>query len=266
MLATTTGDDGLRTCISVSAVLHLAILLLLYFGLPVFYTPLPEHHVPVPLEIVDIADITNTRIREPEQPTPPPAPAPAPPKPIEKVQAEPLPPPKPQPAETLTPEPKPKPKPKPPETKPKEDALASVLRDVSKLKEQPKTADQKTQTKDTEKTEQKSLAPALSDRLTISEEDALRRQVEQFWNVPIGARDVQNLVVEIVITVNVDRTVQSADVVDKSRMVTDPYFRSAAEAALRALDHFRYTPLELPEGKYDQWKTIDFTFDPRDML
>ena len=69
--------------------------------------------------------------------------------------------------------------------------------------------------------------------------------------MPIGARDAQNLVVEVHIDVNPDRTVQSAEVVDKARMATDPFFRAAAESALRALYNPRCTPLELPAGKYD---------------
>ena len=109
------------------------------------------------------------------------------------------------------------------------------------------------------------MAPTLSTRLTITEEDALRRQISQCWNPPIGAKDIQNLVVEITIDVNPDRTVQHAEIVDQSRMVTDGYFRAAAEAALRALYNPKCSPLELPADKYDQWKHIDFTFDPRDL-
>jgi hypothetical protein len=164
--------------------------------------------------------------------------------------------------------PKPAEKPKPPApAKAQEDALASVLKDVSKLKNVAvKTPDQKTLAKDQTQSTPQSAAPALSTRLTISEEDALRRQIEQCWNPPIGARDAQNLIVEITIDVNPDRTVQSAEVVDKIRMASDPYFRAAGEAALRAIYNPKCSPLELPDGKYDQWKAIDFTFDPRDML
>jgi hypothetical protein len=108
--------------------------------------------------------------------------------------------------------------------------------------------------------------PSLSDRLTITEEDALRRQIEQCWSPPVGARDAQNLVVEVVIDVNSDRTVANADVVDKGRYASDPFFRAAADAAVRALRNPRCSPLELAPDKYEQWKRIDFTFDPRDML
>jgi len=271
-------DQGLRKSLTVSAALHLAVLLFLYFGLPHFYAPLPEPSVPVPFTIVNIAEMTNTRIKKMEEPKAPPPP----PKPEVKAYAPPSPPTPPQPpqpeakpqavpqVEALVPTEKPKkipPKAKPKPAKQQPDFLASVLKDVSKMKatETPPITDKKSQATAPSKTAQ-NAAPSLSDRLTISEEDALRRQIEQFWNMPIGARDASSLVVEVQITVNPDRTVASASVVDQSRVATDPYFRAAAEAALRALDHFRYQPLDLPDGKYDQWKTIDFTFDPRDML
>jgi hypothetical protein len=84
--------------------------------------------------------------------------------------------------------------------------------------------------------------------------------------MPIGAKDAQNLIVEIMIDVNPDRTVQHAEIVDQTRLATDTYFRAAAEAALRALKSPKCSPLELPADKYEEWKRIDFTFDPRDML
>ncbi|NTU76393.1 MAG: cell envelope integrity protein TolA [Alphaproteobacteria bacterium] len=94
----------------------------------------------------------------------------------------------------------------------------------------------------------------------------MRRQIQQCWNMPVGARNAQDLIVEVLIEMNQDRTVRSAEVVDQSRLATDPYFRSAAEAALRALRHPKCSPLELPPDQYEQWKTIRFNFDPRDML
>ncbi|MGE3623178.1 MAG: cell envelope integrity protein TolA [Bdellovibrionales bacterium] len=278
----TVNDDSLRRSLGISAGLHIGVLLFLYFGLPVFLKPLPKPYVPIPIDIVDIAEITNTRVKEkpedtPKPPEPPPVPeqkaAPPPP----QQQAEPTPPkppepPQPQKAEQLeaiTPAPKPAAKPKPPEkAKPQQDMLASVLKNVEKMKTAPqaKPQDTKPQVKEQTQAQPKSLAPALSDRLTMTEEDALRRQVEQCWNPPIGARDAKNLIVEVLIHVNPDRTVQSAEVVDKLRANSDPYFRAASEAAIRALYNPRCNPLLLPEGKYEQWKTINFNFDPRDML
>lgn len=103
-------------------------------------------------------------------------------------------------------------------------------------------------------------------RMTIIEEDALRRQVEACWNMPVGGRDAQTLVVETIIDVNPDRTVKNVEIVDKKRYSSDPFFRVVADSATRALRHPKCSPLDLPEGKYDQWKRIEFTFDPHDMM
>lgn len=266
MMATTVNDDGLKSGLLASGTLHALLFLFLYFGLPVIFTPPPMHHDPVPFEIVEVADITNTRIKDQDaaQPAPPPPPPkPEPAKPPES-QAQPTPP-KPQ-VEALEAM-KPAIKPKPPEAvKPKTDEFAKLLKnlEINKKPDTPKT-DSKADTK-TPTQQAASQAPALSNRLTISQEDLLRRQITQCWNMPIGARDAQSLIVEVAIDVNPDRTVQHAEIVDKSRMATDPFYRAAAEAALRAVYNPKCSPLELPPDQYEQWKHIDFTFDPRDML
>jgi type IV secretory pathway VirB10-like protein len=263
MIATTVNDSGMKNSLAVSAVLHIVLLILLYVGLPVLFRPPPQHHDPMPFEIVDISEITNTRVKPEDEQMQPPAP---PPKPAPKTQTAPTPP-APQPAEQKTEAlsvPKPIEKPKPQVEKPKPDPLASVLRNVAKMKTEQAS---KTNTQDTtqKQEEVKTVAPSLSDRLTISELDALRRQMRDCWLVPIGARDIQNLVVEVVIAVNPDRTVARADVVDTARMASDSFFRAAAESAVRALFNPKCTPLELPPDQYEKWKVIDFTFDPRDM-
>lgn len=268
MIATTVNDDSLKRCLVASAGIHIFFLLFLYFGLPVFYTLPPEHHAPVPFEIVTVADITNTRIKD-QEPKPEPKPEPPPPKPEPPKQQEP--PPQvqalPKPPEPVAEALKPAIKPKPPEpAKPKTDEFAKLLKNLETKKPEPPKTETKADSKAPPAQEANSAAPALSDRLTISEEDLLRRQMAQCWNIPIGARDAQTLVVEVIIDVNPDRTVQHAEVVDKARMATDSFYRAAAEAALRALYNPKCTPLELPADKYEQWKRIDFTFDPRDQL
>lgn len=281
-----TRTSKLHVSLVASTLLHVAALLLLYFGLPHMFKPLPPIPRPIPFEIVDIAAITNTRVKEQQEtpdktPAPPPKPTPPvktevkpqeqqpqPPQPQEKAQTKPPEPEAPKPSEVLLPKEKPKP-PEPPKPKPQQtDQLASVLKNVAKLKPTPPKVDpaEQTDNKSREQSTPKSMAPSLSDRLTISEEDMLRRQISRCWNMPVGARDAENLIVEVLIDVNPDRTVRSAEVVDSSRMASDPFFRSAAEAALRALRHPMCSPLELPPDKYEQWKTIRFNFDPRDMI
>lgn len=272
MPAPTMKDDGLQSSLYVSAGLHLLALLFLYFGLPHLMPPLPEHHNPVSFQIVEIADLTNTRVKD-EEPAPQP-PAPEPPKPEPKVEQQVTPPtPVPPAPPVVKPEPKveslkpaPVPKPKPPETKPVTEDFNKLLKNLeAKKQETPKPSETKTESK-TESQPASSQATALSTRLTISEEDALRRQISACWNAPIGARDAQNLVVELVIDVNPDRTVLNTDIVDKARYASDSFFRAAADSAVRAVRNPKCSPLELPADKYSQWKRIDFTFDPRDML
>ncbi|MGB9152434.1 MAG: hypothetical protein WCD70_05030, partial [Alphaproteobacteria bacterium] len=74
----TVNDDSLKNGLSVSAGLHLALFLFLYFGLPHLIEPLPEHHDPVPFQIVTIAELTNTRIKDEQETPKPPAPPPQP--------------------------------------------------------------------------------------------------------------------------------------------------------------------------------------------
>ena len=262
----------------ISAALHAAILLFLWIGLPNFLPPLPPPLVIIPVDITDVAAMTNTRLKSDKDPTPQPQPEPKQaekPAPLPPPEEQQKPPPTPPQPETKAPEPipvknpeqkKPEPKKVEEKPKPKPDLLSSVLKNVAKLKPAPiaKTPDE-TEDK-AEAQEQPDPAPALSDRLTISEEDALRRQMIQCWNMPIGARNAEQLIVEIVIEVNPDRTVRAARVVDTSRMGSDPFFRAAAESALRAVRNPLCTPLALPEGKYEQWKSIHFNFDPRDMM
>jgi outer membrane biosynthesis protein TonB len=263
----------MRQSLTVSAVLHLIGLIVLIFGLPHFAPPLPAPPRIIPVDIVEVGEITQSRrVDEPTPTEEKKIEEPAPPqkeqaKPEEKPP-EPLPPPKTpeKPKEELAEllkklkEPK-----KPVEEKPAPDRLQNLLKDLAKKKDQPKP-DAPAEEKPKADAAPSPATPNLADRLTISEEDLLRRQISQCWNMPIGAKDAGNLVVELVIDVNADRTVARAEIVDKGRMSSDTYFRAAAEAALRAVNNPRCSPLMLPEGKYEQWKRIRFSFDPRDML
>jgi outer membrane biosynthesis protein TonB len=103
-------------------------------------------------------------------------------------------------------------------------------------------------------------------QLTVSEIDLIREQIERCWDVPAGARDAKNLVVEIEVSLNPDGTVRQARIVDAARMASDPYFRAAAESARRALFNPLCTPLRLPPDKYPIWKDMVLNFDPRDIL
>lgn len=223
-------------------------------------------------------------------PPPPKAEAPPPPE-VAALPPEPLPKPKvkPKPKPEAKPKPKPKPvakpKPKPPhrlaKVKPKRkpkppDPFASVLKTVEELKAAPKTALKKDEKKEKKKESfETMMAKALVRNaprqnplmpVTISEIDLLRRQIGRCWNLPAGAKDAEDLIIEIRVAMNSDGTVNSARVVDQVRMTADPFFRSAAESALRAVLNKRCQPFKLSPEKYDLWKHMILSFNPKEMF
>ncbi len=102
--------------------------------------------------------------------------------------------------------------------------------------------------------------------VTSHELSTVIRQLHSCWNVKAGARYAENLVVDVRLYMNPDRTVRQARILDMGRYNRDSYFRAAADSAIRAIHHPRCTPLKLPVEKYEQWKVIDIQFDPREIL
>lgn len=187
---------------------------------------------------------------------------------LPKPQAKKQPPPKPEPKpKAAQPAPQPRVKAKPalkPRAKPrprKRMSLAQLLESANKLKPRAKTGKRE---RETQTARRGSPRHDASRKLSMSELDALKRQIEGCWNFPAGALNAQDLVVEIRVLVNRDRTVRQASIVDVARMRRDPYYRSAAESARRAVLNPRCSPLKLPPAKYDLWRSMTLTFDPRE--
>lgn len=110
------------------------------------------------------------------------------------------------------------------------------------------------------------VAATYGKELTLSDMDALRHQLAQCWNIPSGAVDAENLIVDIRVVVRPDRTVESATIVDQNRYRTEPFFRAAADSARRAVLNPRCSPLDLPDDQYDTWKNMIIRFNPREMF
>lgn len=96
--------------------------------------------------------------------------------------------------------------------------------------------------------------------ITITEIELLRNHIHSCLSLNVGVTDLRDIKPEILIKVNRDRTVNSSSIINKENL-NDPSFRIAAEASLRAVNDPNCSPLNLPIGKYDQWKEIIFTFD-----
>ena len=100
-------------------------------------------------------------------------------------------------------------------------------------------------------------------RLSQNEIDALRARIQQCWNPPAGIADAKDLIVEVRILFNQDGSL-AAD----PRLLTrasNTSHQVAAESALRAIR--RCAPYNfLPVAKYELWKDVEVTFDPRDLF
>jgi outer membrane biosynthesis protein TonB len=271
-----------------SVALHLGVIALVTFGVPWLAAPPPEPSPPV-IEVVtaEVADKTNPpppkAIERPEPPKPepakptpqpvtqpePPKPKPEPPKQAEAAPApEPLPLPKPKeiakPVEK-PPEPTPVPKAKPAPPKPAFDPnTLSALLDKRIKKDAVQAPPTPAPATPQRSTATSSQLANLNERLTMSELDAIRQQIERNWSIPAGAKDAANLIVRIHIALNPDGTLRGTpQILDQSRMGED-YFRIAAESAVRAI--YKSEPLKLPADKYEAWRDVTLTFNPREML
>ena len=230
---------------------------------------------------------------EPPPPPPPPKPAPPPPEPalapdLPKPHEKPQPPkpeppkpeppkpqpqpPKPEPPKPTPPKPPEKQKPaekkpeKPPEKKPVEtDPLASVLAHVADLaKKQPPAPASEPSTAKPSTTN--GAAPQASEKLTGPELDALRGQISNNWAVDPGKAKAADMIVDVMVELNPDKTVRRAALSPKSlaRAGSDPAYRTSAEAAIRAV--MRSSPLKIPIEKLGGDLRVTITFNPKDMF
>lgn len=294
----------MRKAFIYSVLFHLGVVVLALVGIPLG-EPLPVEVVEtMDVDIAELTVTTRKQKppreeepapKEEQPPKPPPAPMPRPAPP-----PEPEPEPAPAPEEAAVP-PEPEPEPAPPEepkeekvaivtpvAKPrpknikKKDDFADMLNTLTLDDEKPVDApDKKSKEKDfldelnldeivtedkPKPREKTQIATIIGTRLTVSEVDAVRRQFEKCWNVPIGARNPEELVVEIKVRVNRDRTVRDAVIVDQARTAADTFFRAMAESAKRAVLHKNCSPLRLPPDKYEGWKEMTVVFDPSGMV
>jgi len=100
-------------------------------------------------------------------------------------------------------------------------------------------------------------------KLTQSEMDALRGQIQRCWNIPAGAMDAGNLKVSV--RFSLDR---SGSLEGRPEIVSggggSGVERAAAESARRAI--LQCAPYNLPADKYDAWAEVIVNFDPSDMF
>jgi len=210
----------------------------------------------------------ETALAPPELPSPLPEPEPTPPDP--EVLPEPAVAPEPEPpppqeevARPKTPAPIPRPRPEPP----KKTVVANAeTKETFNTDEISALLDKSQPTGSTQPTEQPptlgSSTGSIVDRMTINELDALRARLAQCWNIQLAPPDPSELRVKVKMFLNQDGSLsQSPEVLEVG---STEFARSAAESALRAVR--RCAPYNLPPEKYDSWREINVTFDPREMF
>ncbi len=279
--------DSLFGAAFTSALLHALALAGVFVVWPYMAPPVVMQSDIVPVDLLTVADMTNVapqeQAEEPKPPEPQPVPIeiPQPPAPTDFAAAEPPPPPPEDDAPALEPEPEKKEpeKPKPPEppqqrfamstprAKPKPEKPKDEF-DVDKILKSLDSTDQPKEKKaaPAKATADRSLkAAGAQNAMTASEIDALTSQLQKCWNVPAGAPDPAALVLRVRVFFNEDGTIASPpQLLDQGRL-GDPYFRAAADSAIRAV-HI-CGPYDLPPEKYageKGWNEIVITFRPPD--
>ncbi|MGA7675846.1 MAG: hypothetical protein WCA78_12480, partial [Rhizomicrobium sp.] len=102
--------------------------------------------------------------------------------------------------------------------------------------------------------------------MTMDLSDALRNQIAQCWSPPVGAPNINQLIVSFELFLNPDGSVSEPPRLatnSASAVANDPYALAAAEAARRAI--YTCAPYRMPVNRYSQWRDITLIFDPRMM-
>ncbi|WP_159586168.1 cell envelope integrity protein TolA [Chelativorans xinjiangense] len=98
--------------------------------------------------------------------------------------------------------------------------------------------------------------------LTQSEEDAIRRKMEQCWQVPAGAMGLEGVRISIQFRLDPSGAVEGNPEIVSS--VSSSVERAVADSARRAI--LRCQPYNLPAEKYNAWAEMKMNFDPTDMF
>lgn len=144
----------------------------------------------------------------------------------------------------------------------------NILKSIEKIKSENKNRKKNigNQIKEKEIVEEKDIKTVkLGEKLTISEEDAIKRQFYRCWIVPAGAKNIKDYKVSIKLKLNKDGEVISSKVINKKNM-NNTVFKTLAESAIRAVNHPDCKKLKVPTKKYDTWKETILDFDPSVMI
>ncbi len=261
-----------------SAVLHVMIMLLVVVGLPSVWQ---KHRESLPtaisVEVLPITELTNIKRKEAQKKekakkkkevakAKKAKSATSSNKKKEESKKKAIAPPKPKKEKKKKPEPKKKEKPKeePKKKEEKKKDFENILKSIEDAAKKEEGKKPVKSNKEVKKAVSDNYNPALP--MGMSEIDAIRSQFIKCWNIPAGARNAHELRIVVDVRLRANGSVISAELAqDKGRYYQDGFFRAAADSAVRAA--YKCSPIKgLPANKYETWKYIQLTFDPRDAL
>jgi outer membrane biosynthesis protein TonB len=274
--------DDLRLGFIFSAVFHITLVTVAVIGIPALKRPPAPLSEAIPVELVTVDDVNRIRA-EAQKPKPEPKPqrtATAQPQAIKRASepaADAVPMPEAKPAKKPEVKPKPKPqvmptaaprsKPKPPRSLDTGRLSALIDRSIKETETAPEIPKQDNRERLEEAVKSSQLADLRAQRSTVILKSIVERQVERCWSPPAGAKDAQDLVVKIGIWLTPEGQLMRPPKILSKRFFSSAkgsYYRVAAESAARAVH--RCAPYTLPKDKYEEWKYIEFNFDPGEML
>jgi hypothetical protein len=281
----------MRRSAFISTALHLAIVLFAVASWPETRMD-PPVMLQIPVDVVAPSEVTKIKAGMAEEKDEAPlAPkeeeakpkAVAPPKEEEAVAAPPPPAPapkaeedkKPDPVKAETPQPVRKPEPpkkaetKPEPPKPKKslstettqefntDRIAALLNKIPDAGSEPNPLDPV----DAPRKPVRGQSDGTQMTMSVNEIDALRARIAQCWSPPPGGLGADAIIVKLRLRLNEDGSLVGYPSIANSG--SSPFFQAAADSAVRAV--FQCQPYALPSEKYDLWRDMILTFDPRRM-
>ena len=103
----------------------------------------------------------------------------------------------------------------------------------------------------------------ISNKISVSELDALRQQLQQCWLVPPTVMSEKDLIVEAAIDLDIRGMVTDIKILNLKDGQKFRSFREAVQSVRQALRAPECSPLKLPADKYHQWKKCVLRFSPR---
>ena len=100
--------------------------------------------------------------------------------------------------------------------------------------------------------------------LTGREKGALVLAVQKCWTPPIGVQNARDLKVTLLVELNEQGKITGGPTLVSPSGSLKGVLKQAFEAGRRAL--LRCGPYDLPKDKYEQWKDIEVTFNPQNLV